>query len=141
MAQAFHYFDCFVADLGNTLHNLSSDSLNVCLTNTLPVHTNTVYSNITDLSTANGYTAGGVTCTGVGWSQTLGVGTLTATIPVVTATGAVGPYAYAVMYNNTSATKPLIGWWNLPAAVTMAASDTETLTLPSGALVITGGSG
>jgi hypothetical protein len=51
--------------------------------------------------------------------------------PVVSASGAVGPFRYAVLYNDTqtSPAKPLIGYWDYGSAVTMANGDTFTIDL------------
>ena len=123
---AFNKFNCFVQDVGRGLHNLNSDVLKDMVTNTAPVATNTVYSNLTDLSTANGYTAGGTTIGSTAYSQTSGTATLSGGNTVITATGAVGPFRYVAAYNNTSATKPLIGWWDYGSSVTLANGETFT---------------
>ena len=57
---AFNKFNCFVGDVGLQLHNLNTDTLKVMLTNTTPVATNTIKTNLTEISAGNGYTAGGV---------------------------------------------------------------------------------
>ncbi len=131
---SFNKFDCFVGDLGLKLHNLDTDVLKVYLTNAAPSASNTVYNTPADLSTAGGYTAGG-TDAQCGYSQTSGLGTLTGVDIVFTATTGFGPFQYAVLYNFTSGTKPLIGWWNYGSAVTLAAL--ETFTVDFGASVLT----
>ncbi len=133
---AMNKFQCFVGDLGLKLHNLNTDSLKVYLTNTAPVATNTVYNTPADLSTAGGYTAGGAAVTNT-YSQTSGTGNLGGTDIVWTATTGFGPFQYAVLYNNTSATKPLIAWWDYGSAVTLAASETFTFDLTVTLLTIT----
>jgi hypothetical protein len=131
---SFNKFNCFVGDLGLKLHNLDTDTIKVYLTNTAPVATNTVYNTPADLATSGGYTAGGAdaTCT---YSQSSGTGTLAGTDIVFTATTGFGPFRYAVLYNDTSATKPLIGWWDYGSAVTLAAS--ETFTVDFGVSILT----
>jgi hypothetical protein len=132
----FAKFNCFVQDVGQKLHNLNSDALKIYLTNTTPVATNTVYNTPADLTTANGYTAGGPTVGTTGYTQTAGVGTLTGTSVVTTAAGGtVGPFRYAVLYNNTAAAKNLIGWWDYGSAITL--NDTETFTVTIGASILT----
>lgn len=133
---SFNKFDCFVGDLGLKLHNLDTDVIKVYLTNTAPSASNTVYNTPADLATSGGYTAGGTDaqCT---YSQTSGTGTLAGTDIVFTATTGFGPFQYAVLYNNTSATKPLIGWWNYGSAVTLAASETFTVDFGASILTIT----
>jgi hypothetical protein len=53
--------------------------------------------------------------------------------------GSIGPYQYAVLYNFTSATKPLIGWWDYGTAITLTNGNTFTVTtdLSNGILTIT----
>jgi hypothetical protein len=131
---AFNKFNCFVGDLGLKLHNLNTDTLKVYLTNTAPVATNTVYNTPADLSTSGGYTAGGSGVTNA-YSQTSGTGSLTGSNVVFTATTGFGPFEYVVLYNNTSGTKPLIGWWDYGSAVTLGAS--ETFTVAFGATILT----
>ena len=55
----FNKFNQFVQDLANGKHNLGSNSLNVMLTNTAPVATNQVLTDLTEITAGNGYTAGG----------------------------------------------------------------------------------
>jgi hypothetical protein len=97
--------------------------------------TPSAYSNITDeLSTANGYTAGGATAS----SPTLTGGGATATITwstaavdwVASGSGIVARFAY--IYDNTAAVKQVIAYCLLdatPADVTTASGVTLTLTV------------
>ena len=130
---AYNKFNQFVQDLANGAHNFSSNTFNVCLTNVAPVATNTVYANITDLTTGSGYTAGGQAVTYVSSSQTSGVEKYIASLanPTWTSTGTIGPFRYAVLYNFTqsSPVKPLIGWWDYGSAITLANTNTFTVSL------------
>jgi hypothetical protein len=133
---AFQKFNCFVEDLAEKKHDLSADVLKVMLTNTSPVATNTVRSNITDLSTANGYTNGGNAATLGSSTQTTGTYKLVLNDVVFTASGAVGPFRYAVLYN-TVGTQPLIGWWDNGANVTLANLEAFTVDFDGSAGVLT----
>jgi hypothetical protein len=42
-----------------------------------------------------------------------------------------------VLYNVTSATKPLIGWWDYGVPITLTNGNTFTVTLPTPILTIT----
>lgn len=100
------------------------------LTNTAPVATNSIYSDISanDLSTANGYTAGGAATTPT-LTNTSGTDKLVGTNVTWSASGAVGPFRYAVLYDSTPASnKALIGWWDYGSSITMANGDTFTVT-------------
>jgi hypothetical protein len=125
---AFNKFNDFAEQLLSGVHNFASHTFRVVLTNTAPVATNTILANITQISNGNGYTTGG-TATTMSVSETSGTARATGTDVVFTATGAVGPFRYAVLYNDT-ATSPadaLVGWWDYGSAVTLA--NTETFTV------------
>jgi len=121
-------FNCFVADLGLKLHNLNTDTLKVLLTNVAPVATNAVVGDLTDISAGNGYSAGGPSVGSTAFSQTSGTAKLTGSNVVVTATGAVGPFRYAALYNYTASGKNLIGWLDYGSSITLANTDTFTIT-------------
>ena len=102
------------------------------LTNSAPTAANAVKADITEISAGNGYTAGGVSVGTITGSQTSGTFKFVGgTDPVVTASGAVGPFRYVVLYNDTatSPAKPLIGWWDYGSAVTLASGETFTVDL------------
>lgn len=131
---AFNKFRQFVEDVAAGVHNLktgTSQVLKVMLTNTLPVNTNAVKVDITEIAAGNGYTAGGATVGTITGAQALGVfKCVGGTDPVWTAAaGTIGPFRYAVLYNDTPATpaKPLIGWWDYGSAITL--NDTEPFTV------------
>ena len=127
---AFNKFNAFVADIANKVHNLGSDTLKVMLTNTLPVAANAVKADITEIANGNGYVAGGLSVTGITSAQTSGTYKLVSSAdPVLTASGSVGPFRYAVIYNSTAASGNLIGWWDYSSAVTLASGETFTVDL------------
>jgi hypothetical protein len=116
--------------------NLATDALKVMLTNTPPVATNQVYGDVSggELTTANGYTAGGATVTTISSTQTSGLWILLASCasPTWSASGAVGPFRYVIVYDTTPTTplnKPLLGWWDYGAAIVMQNGDTFTVQL------------
>ena len=140
----FNKFNCFVQDEAHALHDMktgTSQVYKIYLTNTAPVATNTVYNTPADLPTANGYSAGGVSIGAVTGAQSAGVFKFTAgTQPSWTASGgSIGPFEFAVLYNSTSATQPLIGWWDYGAAITLTNGNTFTVStdLANGILTIT----
>jgi hypothetical protein len=136
----FNKFNCFTEDLAEKVHNLGSDTLKVMLTNTAPVATNTVKANITEIGAGNGYTAGGTTAAQTSSAQASGVYTLKLADVVFTASGgSIGPFRYVVLYNDSSASDSLIGWYDYGSAVTLGSGETMTVDFDStlGVLTIT----
>ena len=122
---AYNKFNIFVQDVCNKKHDLSADTFKVMLTNTAPVATNAVLGDLTDLSTANGYTAGGTSASITSSTQTSGTEKWILGQVVFTATGAVGPFRYAALYNSTqtSPSHPLIAWWDYGSSISMSNGD------------------
>jgi len=90
---------------------------------------------LTEISTGNGYT-GPVDVQNAA-TTTSGTITVVGTDVVITASGAVGPFQYVVLYNDTptSPADPLIGAWDYGSAVTLA--NGETFTIDFGASLFT----
>lgn len=125
---AFSKFDSFVEALAEKSHNLGADTLKIALTNTAPSASNTVLANITQIANGNGYTTGGTAVTITASSQTSGTYKLVGNDVVFTATGSLGPFRYAVLYNDTATNDELIGYWDNGSSVTLATSgDTFTV--------------
>ena len=128
----FNKFQDFVEQIGLEQHQLNTDTLKVALTNTLPVNTQTVFDPVTAHAApvaANGYPAGGKDVTNT-YTESGGTATCGSAASVVfTATaGGIGPFTYAVLYNDTNGTDMLVGWWTDPEGpITLA--DTETYTI------------
>lgn len=125
--------NAFSAFMPNGAVNLSSDTVKVLLTNTAPVATNSVYTDIsgTELANGNGYTTGGATVTLVSSTQTGGTYIYKASMasPTWTATGTFGPFRYAAMYDSSASTKALIGWWDYGSNLTMSSTQQFVITL------------
>jgi hypothetical protein len=140
----FNKYNTFVGDLSNEKHDIlgtagsGADTLKVALTNTAPnAATHAVLADITEIGAGNGYVAGGNSATNIG-SNTTGTVSVAGTNVVFTASGGtIGPFRYAVLYNSTQASplKPLIGWWDNGASITL--NDTETFTVQFGASIFT----
>jgi hypothetical protein len=137
MATAVKFQD-FVEQLGKGVHNFGTHTLKVALTNSAPsASTNTVLADITQISNGNGYTTGGATVGSVTYTESGGTGTLAGADVVFTATGSVGPFRYAVLYNDTptSPADPLIAYWDYGSSITLA--NGETFTVDWGASILT----
>ena len=123
----FNKFNSFVEALAEKVHNLGADTLKVVLTNSAPVAANTQLSNITQIANGNGYTTGGTTAALTSSSQTSGLYKLVLADVVFTATGSMGPFRYAVLYNDTATNDELIGWWDYGSSITLASGETFTV--------------
>jgi len=135
---AFVRFEVFSENLAKKVHDLHADTLKVYLTNTTPnAATNTVKTDLADITAANGYPAGG-TDTQNTVTRSGAVSSVTGTDIVFTASGgSIGPFRYAVLYNDTptSPADPLVGYWDYGSALTLL--DTETFTVDFGASQLT----
>ena len=123
----FNKTNQFVEDLGKGVHVFGTHQLKVALTNTAPVAGNATYAALTaPLATTNlsGATPFNVTTTS--YSQTSGTASLVLVDLLLTPTGAVAPFRYVVLYNDTptSPADPLIGWYDYGSSVTMASAET-----------------
>jgi len=136
---AFNKLNFFTEDIGKKLHNLNSDTLKVMLTNTAPVAANHVYTDVsgTELANGNGYTTGGTAAGSNSYSQTSGTAKLIVADIVFTASGSMGPFRYAILYNNTAASKNLIGWYDYAQSITLGSGDTFTVDFDGTAGVLT----
>ena len=118
---AFNKFQQFVQDLCEKVHNLSSDQVEVYLSNTAPsASADAVKADLAEIATGNGYT--GPQDTQNTGAEASGTYTLTGTKVVVTASGGtVGPFQYVVLQNTTptAPADPLIGWWDYGSALTL----------------------
>lgn len=137
----FNKFNQFVEDLAKGVHDLSTATLKVALTDSAPVATNTILANITQIANGNGYTTGGTAASITSCAQTSGVLKLILGDVTFTASGSMGPFRYAVLYNDTptSPADPLIGWWDYGSSITLAIGETFTwdADVTAGILVIT----
>lgn len=123
-------FEPFVENLAEKVFNLGSDTLRLVLTNTAPVATQGVLDLVTNHpppAAANGYTTGGNTITTTTSAQTSGTYKLVLADSVFTATaGGIGPFRYAIMYDDTALTDELVGYWDYGSSITLAVGETFT---------------
>ena len=129
---SWNKFQDFSEQLIRGVHDFDAHTFKIALTNTAPVATQVSLDTVTNHAApaaVNGYTAGG-SATTVAISETTGTTTLTGTQVVFTAAGGnLGPFRYAVLYNDT-ATSPadaLIAYFDYAASITLG--DTETFTV------------
>lgn len=123
-------FQPFIENVFEKGLNLGSDTLKLVLTNTAPVNTQGTLDLVTNHpppAAANGYTTGGNTITISSSSQTAGTYKLVLADSVFTATsGGIGPFRYAILYDDTSTGDMLIGYWDYGSSITLAEGETFT---------------
>jgi hypothetical protein len=96
----------------------------VALTNTLPTASNSVLADISQISYTN-LSSRNITTTSS--SQTSGLYKLILADLTLSATGAVGPFRYVVIYNSTAASGNLIAWFDYGSSISLANGDTLTI--------------
>lgn len=137
---AFTKFNLFVRDLGRKKFDFTADTLKVMLSNVAPtVATNEINTDITEITAANGYSAGGAAVPNVTWTNSSGTSTLAGDAVVFTASGgSIATFRYAVLYDSTSGF--LIGYWDYGTGVTITTGNTFTVnpnSAPTGGTILT----
>jgi hypothetical protein len=123
---SFNKIESFVGQLGLAAHNLNTHTFNVYLSNATPsASADDNKADLAEITNQNGYTA--PVDTQNTYSESGGTGTMVGTKVVVTATGAVGPFQYVVLYNDTHASDALVGWWDYGSALTLANGETFSI--------------
>jgi hypothetical protein len=124
---AFNKFNSFVEAVAEKKHDLGADVLKVLLTNTAPAATNSVKADLAEIAAGNGYPAGGAQATQASSAQTSGTYKLVLNDVVFTAAGgSIGPFRYAVLYNDSAANDELIGWHDYGSSITLLDGETFT---------------
>lgn len=138
----FNKFNLTVQDWleGNT--NYSSDTFKALLTNTTPVATNHVYSDIStnEVSNGGGYTTGGATVTISSVTNSSGTETVVASASSPTWTGSgsgFGPFRYVVIYDSSASTKTLQCWFDYGSSISLNSGDTFTITFGANLFTLT----
>ena len=137
---SFVKFNTFVEALAEKVHNLGSDTLKVALTNTAPTAaTDTVFapgSSHPPPAAANGYS---IQTPAISSSeQTGGTYKLVLADVVFTASGGqIGPFRYAILYNDTAASDELIAYWDRGSSLTLEDTETFTVDFDAGTGVLT----
>ena len=134
----FQKFEICMEHAATMVHNFNTDLLKVYLTNSVPnAASHTLKADLAEISSGNGYTAGGFDVQNA-VSRSGGVTSVTGVDVSFTATGgSVGPFRYAVTYNDTSTSPadPLVSYWDYGSAITI--NDGEDFTIDFGSAIFT----
>lgn len=136
---SFVKFEVFAEHLANKVHDLfgTDDTLRFYLSNTAPnVATHTVKADIAEIATGNGYSGAiDIENDGTRSGGTVSIAVVDKT--VTAASGTVGPFRYAIVYNDTptSPADPLIGYYDYGSSITL--QDGESFTLDFTATLLT----
>lgn len=117
----FNFFNSFTEAEAEKKHNLGSDTLALALTNSAPSASNTVLTDITQISYTN---LSSRTLTITSSAQASGDYKLIIADKSLTASGgSVATFRYVVIYNDTATNDELIGWYDTGAGQTLADGD------------------
>ena len=111
--------------IAEKVHNLGSDQIVVALSTVLPTTANTVLADITQVSYTNLSTRN---VSRTSSTQTSGLYKLILVPLTLTASGAVAPFRYVTLFNDTATNDELIGFGDLGATTTLASGDSVVLT-------------
>lgn len=137
MSVAFSKVNAFVEGVAEKVFNLGSDQLKIALTNTAHTSTWDRLSDLTQISYTNLSGATPLNLTTSSSSQTAGTYKLVLADLVLTATGAVGPFRYVYIYDDTATNDQLIGYYDYGSSVTLASGDTFTIDFDASGGVLT----
>lgn len=137
MAASFNKFESFVEALAEKVHDLGSDTITValCAAANAPTSTDDVLADLTEV--AYTYCSTRVVTT-TSSAQTSGTYKLVLQDLTLTASGgAIGPFRYVVLYNDTAANDELIGWYDYGSDVTVSDGETFLIDFDGSAGVLT----
>lgn len=119
----FTKFNAFVEDLAEKVHNMSN-TMTVALTLAAPSATMYLLSHLSQISYTNLSTRKILPTSS---SQTSGTYKLVLPDLTLTASGAVGPFRYIVIYDDESTDDHLVAYYDYGTSVTLASGDTFTI--------------
>lgn len=128
----YNKFTDFTNKCLSGIHNLTAagDTVKVFLTNETPLAGDTVKADMVEITAQNGYPSGGTDI-----QNDVSGDALTGVDVVFTASGgSFGPFRYTILYNDTSTSDNLIGWWDYGSSITV--NDGETFTVDFAAEIL-----
>ncbi len=120
-------FQQFVEDLAHGVHNFDSDTIKVALSNASNAPSASADAVLADITTIAAPAVDSVTLTKSSSGQTSGTYKYVPNDLTMTANGAVGPFRYVIIYNDTATGDPLICFFDYGSEVTLASGDTFKL--------------
>jgi hypothetical protein len=116
-AGQFTLFDSFIPNVGEGLIDLDNDTFKLAILGSgyAPSAGHNVLADVSgnEIAAGNGYTAGGATLPSVSWTYVGNRATFDSGDAVFTAAGGALTGHYAVIYDDTAAGKPLVGYYLL----------------------------
>lgn len=131
-------YQTFVEDLLEGMHDFDGHVFKIMLSNAPPnVASHALRGDAAEIGAGFGYAAGG-TATAITTSRTGGTAKVTATDVTFTAAGgAIGPFRYAILYNDTPPGDPLIAYWDYGASLTLTDGNQFTVDFDATAGILT----
>jgi hypothetical protein len=123
---AFSKFNTFSREVLSGTHDFSGGhTFKLMLSSGAPTASDAVKADVAEIAAGGGYPAGGpaVACT---LTLSGGVAKVTIADEVITATGAIATFRYGTIYNDTASGKPLVGWFDHGASITLGTGETFT---------------
>ncbi len=122
-------FYSFIEKIHEGAINLGSDTIKVMLTNDAPSLSWDEKADVTgELSTANGYVAGGASVTTTTSAQSSGLYTYICDDITWTASGgSFGPFRYAIFYDDTATGDPLLWYVDFSYGITVSSGQSFTI--------------
>lgn len=120
----------FTNALMNKKINLETDTFKLLASNIAPNVAHAVKTDLTEIATGNGYSAGGPTVPNPTVTQLLGKGTFDGDDVTITASGgSIAAFRYLWLYSDTAASKDLVCYFDLGASQTLTTGQVLTLNI------------
>lgn len=138
MSTPFTLFEVFGEDLMVGTHHFDTDTFKVYLSNATPdTAGDELKADLAEISAGNGYIAGG-NAVPTSISRTGGTTSVVVTDPSAfnASGGSIGPFRYAVIYNDTATGDPLIGYYDFGSSITISSGSSVGLDIDDSSNVL-----